>query len=99
MIIPMLAFIGIKSGSGPHVKIFDPSSYHLMKEFRAYHPSFRNDIFVAAGDFLSDDKREIITGAGPSGGPAICILDSQTGQSRAASLPMMLPLLVVCLLP
>jgi len=69
---------GAGPGGGPHVKVFDSTSFHVMKEFMAYDPSFRNGIFVAAGDFISDGKREIITGAGPGGGPHVKIWDYAT---------------------
>ena len=69
---------GAGPGGGPHVKVFDPISHQVIKEFMAYDPSFRNGIFVAAGDYLSDGKREIITGAGPGGGPHVKIWDYLT---------------------
>ncbi|MFN6052914.1 MAG: Ig-like domain-containing protein, partial [Planctomycetia bacterium] len=69
---------GAGPGGGPHVKVFNTTNYHVVKEFMAYDPSFRNGIFVAAGDFLSDGKREIITGAGPGGGPHVKIWDYAT---------------------
>jgi hypothetical protein len=69
---------GAGPGGGPHVKVFDPISHQVIKEFMAYDPSFRNGIFVAAGDYLSDGKREIVTGAGPGGGPHVKIWDYLT---------------------
>ena len=69
---------GAGYGGGPHVKVFSPTDYHVVKEFMAYDPSFRNGVFVAAGDYLSDGKREIITGAGFGGGPHVKIWDYET---------------------
>ena len=69
---------GAGPGGGPHVKVFSATDFHVFKEFMAYDPSFRNGVFVAVGDFLSDGKREIITGAGPGGGPHVKIWDYAT---------------------
>ena len=47
-------------------------------------PNFMGQIRVAAGDFNQDGKSEIVAAAGPGGGPAVTIMDSQTGVPRAA---------------
>ena len=43
-------------------------------------PGFTGAIHVASGDFNNDGVVDIIAGAGQGGGPAIAILDSQTGE-------------------
>ena len=47
-------------------------------------PGFNGQIRVASGDFNVDGRTEIVAGAGPGGGPAVVILDSQTGLARAS---------------
>jgi len=47
-------------------------------------PGFMGQIRVAAGDFNMDGRSEVVAAAGPGGGPAITILDSQTGEPRDA---------------
>ncbi|MFZ9862635.1 MAG: Ig-like domain-containing protein, partial [Gemmataceae bacterium] len=69
---------GAGAGGGPHVKVFDGATMGLIKEFMAYDVNFRGGVFVAAGDFLSDGRYEIITGAGAGGGPHLKIWDYQT---------------------
>jgi hypothetical protein len=69
---------GAGAGGGPHVKVFDGATMGLVKEFMAYDVNFRGGVFVAAGDFLSDGRYEIITGAGAGGGPHVKIWDYQT---------------------
>jgi len=43
-------------------------------------PGFTGSIHVASGDFNNDGVADIFAAAGPGGGPAIAILDSQTGE-------------------
>ena len=42
-------------------------------------PGFEGPVKVASGDFNNDGIAELVAGAGFGGGPAIAILDSQTG--------------------
>ena len=43
-------------------------------------PGFTGELRVVSGDFNGDGKVDIIAAAGPGGGPAIAILNSQTGE-------------------
>jgi hypothetical protein len=78
---------GAGQGGGPHVKVFNGTDHSLIKQFMAYASNFLGGVYVAVGDYLSDGKYEIITGAGFGGGPHIKIWDYETlnldGQTMA----------------
>ncbi|PIT93546.1 hypothetical protein COU00_03800 [Candidatus Falkowbacteria bacterium CG10_big_fil_rev_8_21_14_0_10_43_11] len=65
---------GAGPGGGPHVRIFDQTG-KVMGQFFAYNKNFRGGVSVAAGDVDGDGRDEIITGAGPGGGPHVRIFD------------------------
>ena len=69
---------GAGPGGGPHVKVFNGANMQLMKEFMAYAIEFTGGVYVAAGDFMSDGRYEIITGAGAGGGPHVKVWDYET---------------------
>ncbi len=69
---------GAGPGGGPHVRIFSQSG-QVLGSFFAYDKNFRGGVSVAAGDLNGDGQAEIITGAGPGGGPHVRIF-SQSGQ-------------------
>ncbi|MFZ9794555.1 MAG: FG-GAP-like repeat-containing protein, partial [Gemmataceae bacterium] len=69
---------GAGPGGGPHVKVFNGATLGLVKEFMAYTLNFTGGVYVAAGDFLSDGRYEIITGAGAGGGPHVKVWDYDT---------------------
>jgi len=48
----------------------------IEKEFLSYGENFRGGVNVTAGDIDGDGKDEIITGAGPGGGPHVRLFDS-----------------------
>jgi hypothetical protein len=59
-------------GGGPHVRIFSgPTAETVLAEFLAYDPGFTQGLFVAAGDVDGDGRADIVTGAGPGGGPHV----------------------------
>jgi len=67
---------GAGVGGGPQVLIFD-SNGKLISNFMAYDKNFRGGVNVASGDIDGDGKAEIITGAGPGGGPHVRVFDNK----------------------
>src|SRR5262249_19049371 len=60
------------TGAGTaHVKVFDGATGALVREFFAYDPAFQGGVWVAAGDVDADDFADVVTGAGPGGGPHV----------------------------
>ena len=72
---------GAGAGGGPHVKVFDGQTGGELLSFFAYVEAFTGGVSVAAGDVNDDGFAEIITGAGPGGGPHVRVLDGQTARS------------------
>jgi hypothetical protein len=68
--------IGLGSGAPPYVYVFNQYG-DLFFKFLAYSYSFRGGVSVACGDTDGDNIPEIITGAGPGGGPHVRIFDNQ----------------------
>ena len=66
---------GAGPGGGPHVKVFDGVNGNLLDSFFAFDANFLGGVFVAAGDVNGDGKADIITGAGPGGGPHVKVFD------------------------
>ena len=77
---------GAGPGGGPHVEVFsgaDVTRFELFSPydaafyesvlggFFAYDPFFPGGVHVAAGDVDGDGRADIITGAGPGGGPHV----------------------------
>ncbi|MFH1235866.1 MAG: VCBS repeat domain-containing M23 family metallopeptidase [Parcubacteria group bacterium] len=64
---------GAGPGGGPHVKVYDAEG-NLLNQFFPYPPGFRGGVDVATGDINGDGVDEIITGAGPGGGPHVRVM-------------------------
>lgn len=64
------------SGYAPEVRVIDKDS-KLQQSFMAYAPAFRGGLTADVGDLDGDGKEEIVTGAGPGGGPHIRIFDAE----------------------
>src|SRR5439155_3410851 len=62
---------GAGASGGPHVKVFDGLTGNVIASFFAYDPAFRGGVQVGAGDTNADGRADIITGAGPGGGPHV----------------------------
>lgn len=56
-------------GGGPVVKVYDGAAGVVRSTFFAYDSSFRGGVRVAAADLTGDGTAELVTGAGPTGGP------------------------------
>ena len=62
---------GAGAGGGPHVKVFSGTNLAVLASFFAYDAAFTGGVSVGAGDVNNDGFDDIITGAGPSGGPHV----------------------------
>ena len=64
---------GAGPGGGPHVRVFSLAGGVVTEvaSFYAYDLAFTGGVSVAAGDVTGDGVAEIITGAGPGGGPHV----------------------------
>jgi hypothetical protein len=67
------------SGATTTVTLYDPVTNEPTGSVAPF-PGFTGTISVTSGDFNNDGIADIIAGAGLGGGPAIAVLDSQTGQ-------------------
>ncbi len=63
---------GAGPGGGPRVSVFELDGTPLQT-FYAYSQNFKGGIDVSAGDVSGGTADEIITGAGPGGGPHVAI--------------------------
>ncbi|MFL5340631.1 MAG: FG-GAP-like repeat-containing protein [Gemmataceae bacterium] len=70
---------GAGAGGGPNVKAFSGRDGTLLKSFFAYSPAFTGGVSVGVGDFNHDTFTDIITGAGPSGGPHVKVFSGVDG--------------------
>jgi hypothetical protein len=68
--------------------LFDPTQPHaavvveltVLHSFYAYDSRFSGGVSVAAGDVDADGYADVITGAGPGGGPHVKAFSGKTGQ-------------------
>jgi len=70
---------GAGPGGTPHVRVFDGTTGNqiagTLGSFLAYPAAFSGGVRVAAGDLNGDGRAEVITGAGPGGGPHVRVFD------------------------
>ncbi|MCA9068514.1 MAG: FG-GAP repeat protein, partial [Planctomycetaceae bacterium] len=62
----------------PHVRVFNALTGDDFFSFFAYAPTFTGGVSVAAGDITGDGIPDIITGAGPGGGPHVRVFNGAT---------------------
>jgi len=78
---------GAGIGGAPHVKVFSGRDLSVLSSFFAYDAGFRGGVRVASGDFNLDGTDEIVTVAGPGGGPHVRIFDGLGAPFVSAALP------------
>jgi predicted outer membrane repeat protein len=77
---------GTNGNGGPEVKAFSGVNIlsnpmpTIIDDFFAYDPAFNGGARVAVMDVNGDGQTDIVTGAGPGGGPHVRIFDGRTGQ-------------------
>jgi hypothetical protein len=69
---------GTDTGVPAHVKAFSGLPPAETASFFAYPTTFNGGVRVAVGDVTGDKNADIITGAGPGGGPHVKVFDGQT---------------------
>ncbi len=70
---------GAGPGGGPHVRGFTGLGTAAGLELWAYDPTFTGGVQVAACDLTGDGILDVVTGAGPGGGPHVRAFDGATG--------------------
>src|SRR5204862_8029658 len=68
-----------RSSDLPTVKVFDADTNTLLCTFDAYASGFRGGVRFATGCINGDTIPDIITAAGPGGGPHVRVFDGATG--------------------
>jgi virginiamycin B lyase len=71
--------VGADAGGGPEVKIFSGADAHVLYDFFPYPVNFSGGVRVAVGDVNGDGQDDIITGAGPGGGPHVEVFSGKDG--------------------
>lgn len=74
---------GPGGGGAPHLRTFSPNGTSLGDGVFAYDAAFRGGISVAIGDMNGDGVEEIITGAGPGGGPHVKVYNAAFQEQRS----------------
>ncbi len=71
--------VGAGAGGGPRVQVFNASNNgpSVLADFYAYDPGFHGGVRVGATEFSLDDHADIVTAAGPGGGPHVRVFDTQ----------------------
>jgi len=69
---------GAGAGGSPHVMAFNGQTLTEVQSFFAYDPAFTGGVDVAVRDVNRDGFADIVTGAGPGGGPHVKAFDGRT---------------------
>lgn len=72
---------GAGLAGGPRVNVFDGATRQAIQSIFVYEEEFRGGVTVAVGDTDADGFADIITGAGPGGGPRVRVLSGRDGQT------------------
>jgi hypothetical protein len=73
--------MGADAGGGPQVIVYNADG-SLRFSFLAYDPAFLGGVRVATADVNGDGVDDVVTGAGPGGGPHVRAFSSLKGDER-----------------
>jgi hypothetical protein len=71
--------VGADALSPPLVRLIDPATGAVERQFLAFDANFFGGVRVAVGDVSGDGHPDLVVAAGPSGGPAVKVYDGRTG--------------------
>ncbi len=69
---------GVGAGGSPNVRVFDAETNQETASFFAYNQAFTGGVRVAVADITADGIPDIITAAGPGGGPQVNVYDGES---------------------
>jgi hypothetical protein len=74
--------VGADAGGGPNVFVLSGKDRSPLLSFFPYAMNFAGGVRVAAGDVNGDGRADIVTGAGPDGGPNVTVYQLVNGQPQ-----------------
>jgi hypothetical protein len=75
---------GAMAGGAPHVLVRRQSDNTVVRSFYAYDPNFHGGVNVAFGDVNDDGYKDIVTAAGPGGGPHVKVFSGKDNSTLAS---------------
>ena len=69
---------GAGAGGSSHTIIYSGVDNSILQSFFAYGPGFTGGVRVGVADIDADGNLELVTGAGPGGGPHVKAFDPAT---------------------